>query len=138
MSAFPDARPCLDRLARAGHRLGVISNGQGVMQRHKLGLAGLVDCFDCIVISEESGCAKPAAEIFLHACRNANEPVTNALYVGDRYDLDAEGARLAGLRGVWLDRAGRATDQHVPPIVRSLDELAVLVLAHPPQREVIA
>jgi putative hydrolase of the HAD superfamily len=57
------------------------------------------------------------------------EPVTRAVYIGDRYDVDAEGARRAGLRGVWLDRYGRAGAEHEPPIISSLDELDPILLA---------
>jgi putative hydrolase of the HAD superfamily len=118
---FPDVTPCLDRLA--GHRLGIVSNGQTSQQRAKLVRAGLVDRFECILISEECGRAKPDPGIFLDACARIGEPPASALHIGDRYDLDAEGARSAGLRGIWLDRHGRAAAHHLPPIIASLDQL---------------
>jgi putative hydrolase of the HAD superfamily len=122
---FPDALPCLDRLS--GHRLGIVSNGQTSHQRGKLARTGITDRFDCILISEECGHAKPAAEIFLAACSRLGESPAGAIYIGDRYDVDAEGARRAGLRGVWLDRRARAGAEHLPPIISSLDDLATLL-----------
>jgi putative hydrolase of the HAD superfamily len=128
-SLFPDVTACLDRLA-SSHSLGIISNGDTRQQRNKLTAAGIAERFACILISEECGHSKPSKEIFLRACQIAGEPVTNAIYVGDRYDVDAEGARAAGLAGVWLDRRARATSDHLPPVIRGLDELArVLVEA---------
>jgi putative hydrolase of the HAD superfamily len=124
-SLFSDVLPCLDSLAQ--HRLGVISNGQGVQQRRKLAQTGIVDRFECVVISEECGCAKPDPTIFLRACAEAGELPANSVYVGDRYDLDAQAARTAGLRGIWLDRKEGATAEHGSPIIRSLDRLGALL-----------
>jgi len=56
-------RGVLDNLSR--YRLGVVSNGQAHQQRMKLQRTGISGKFDCIVISEECGYAKPNPEIFL-------------------------------------------------------------------------
>jgi putative hydrolase of the HAD superfamily len=125
-SLFPDVLPCLDLLSSI-HSLGVISNGEARQQRAKLTSTGITDRFACILISEECGFAKPSKEIFLRACEMAGESPTNAIYIGDRYAVDAQGARAAGLGGVWLDRRGRATAAHAPPVIRGLDELSGLV-----------
>lgn len=124
-SLYRDAVPCLDALA--GHRLGVVSNGRGAQQRRKLERTGIADRFDCIVISEEVGRRKPDAGIFIHACAAVGTAPEEAIYVGDRYDTDALGARQAGLAGVWLDRDGRLTDQHESPVVAAFDEFTGLV-----------
>jgi len=123
---FTDVRACLDQLA-SFHSLGVISNGEAQQQRSKLSAMGIADRFACILISEECGYAKPSREIFVRACELAGESPTNAVYVGDRYDVDAEAARAAGLAGVWLDRRARATTEHVPPVIRGLGELSALL-----------
>jgi putative hydrolase of the HAD superfamily len=86
-----------------------------------------MDRFECILISEECGFAKPSKEIFLRACEMVGESPTNAVYVGDRYDVDALGARAAGLVGVWLDRQARAMVHHLPPLIRGLAELSDLL-----------
>jgi putative hydrolase of the HAD superfamily len=125
-SLFSDVLPCLDSLSQ--HRLGVISNGQGHQQRRKLAQTGILDRFECLVISEECGCAKPDATIFLRACAQVGESPANSVYVGDRYDLDAQAARTAGLRGIWLDRNERATAENAPPIIGSLDRLRALLV----------
>jgi putative hydrolase of the HAD superfamily len=120
-SLYPDVLPCLDSLAQ--HRLGVISNGQGALQRRKLTQTGIADRFGCVVISADFGRAKPDPAIFLRACAELGESPANSVYVGDRYDLDAQGARAAGLQGVWLDRKRGATAEHLPPIIASLESL---------------
>src|SRR6267142_4634550 len=124
-SLYSDVLPCLDTIA--DHHLGVITNGQGDMQRRKLARTGVVNRFECILISEECGCAKPDSTIFLRACSLLGESAERSIYVGDRYDLDAQAARTARLRGIWLDRKGRATAEHTPPIIDTLNRLRTLV-----------
>ena len=130
---FPDVIPCLDSLRE--HQLGVISNGQAHQQRKKLDRTEIADRFGCVVISEECGHAKPAAEIFLRACSAAGVSPQRTIYVGDLYDLDAEAARRAGLVGVWLDRLGQGTADQRPPRICSLDDLkgVVDVISAPPR-----
>ena len=121
-SLLPDALPCLDSVA--GRRLGIISNGRSGEQRRKLARTGIANRFEHVVISEDCGRAKPSAEMFHLACSAVRVPVEDAVHVGDNYELDACGARNAGLRGIWLDRAGRASRDHRGPLIGSLHELA--------------
>jgi putative hydrolase of the HAD superfamily len=120
-SLFSDTIECLNVLR--DHRLGVITNGQSREQRAKLAQTGIVDAFSYVLVSEECGAAKPAAEIFLRACADIGVNPEDAVYVGDRYDLDADAARKAGLRGVWLDRGDIRMPGHLPPIIGNLTEL---------------
>lgn len=122
---FPDVLSCLDDLAE--HRLGIISNGNALEQRRKLERAGIAKRFETIHISSECGQPKPAAEIFHRACRDAGVGVRDAVYVGDAYEIDALGARRAGLRGVWLDRSQSRRADHVSPVISGLGELAELL-----------
>ena len=122
---FPDVLPVWERLS--GMRLGIITNGQGAQQRRKLAQTGLLERCACVVISEEVGSAKPEAAIFSHACECLGISPDAAVFVGDRYDVDAQAARRAGLRGVWLDRQLTATSTHEAPILQSLTGLPGLV-----------
>jgi putative hydrolase of the HAD superfamily len=122
---FPDVLPCLNGLAE--YRLGVISNGEGLQQRRKLVATGIADRFACIAIADECGCAKPDPAIFRRACAMLGESPSTSVYIGDRYDVDAQAARAAGLQGIWLDRRGKATQEHLPTIIESLDRLPALL-----------
>ena len=124
-SLFPDVQTTLIRLS--GHRLGIITNGQAGQQRRKLEETGLLARVECVVISEECGFAKPNPEIFLKACSVLSDAPDSSVYVGDRYDVDAVGARKAGLTGIWLDRGRSATSDHEPPIITTLRELPSLL-----------
>ncbi|MGH3671750.1 MAG: HAD family hydrolase [Pseudonocardiaceae bacterium] len=106
---FDDALPCLRALRALGLRLAAITNAAGSHQRAKLGALGLESAFDAVLISGELGVAKPHRAIFRRACRVLGVRPAETVHVGDRLDVDAEGARDAGLHGVWLDRSGAGT-----------------------------
>ena len=107
-TAFPDARPVLDSLART-HRLGVVSNSSRNHQLQKLEAIGLLDYFgDAVVCLDGHGEAKPAAGIFRAGCAAIGLEPHEVAYVGDKFTIDAVGARDAGLYSVWLDRSGTA------------------------------
>ncbi|HEU0086709.1 MAG TPA: HAD family hydrolase [Pseudonocardiaceae bacterium] len=104
---YDDALPCLQALRAAGLRLAAITNAAGDYQRAKLEALGLAFVFDAVLISGELGIAKPHRAIFRTACAALRVCPAHAVHVGDRLDMDAEGARDAGLHGVWLVRSHR-------------------------------
>ena len=92
--------------------------------------------FRHIVTSCEVGRAKPAPEIFRDAARRLDLPPHEILHVGDRWELDVEGAQQAGYgavlyRGLWSHYPeglypetdyGSQDDPEVP-VIDHLDEL---------------
>ena len=72
------------------------------IQYRKLEVMGLLDFFDFIVTSEETGIEKPAPEFFAKCVEKARCPADRCLFVGDDPVRDAEGSAAAGLRAVWL------------------------------------
>lgn len=121
--AFPDAAG-LDRLGR----LSVLSNGDQSQQEDKLRRTGLLGAFEQVLTSGTLGVSKPDPEVFRRACERLSVDPRDAVYVGDRLDVDARASTAAGLRGIWLDRAGRGGADDVPTI-RSLTQLPA-VLKH--------
>lgn len=128
-AAFDDVLPALAALAQAlpDVRLGIVTNGEGEPQRAKLAAIGLTDRFPVFVASADVGMRKPDAEIFLHACERLGVAPEQAAHVGDRLDLDAQGAAAAGLRGIWLDRAGAGDAPAGIVRIGGLHELAAAV-----------
>jgi putative hydrolase of the HAD superfamily len=130
-SLFPDVLPCLACLG--DHSIGVVSNGDAAQQRQKLSRLGLLERFQCIVLSGELGYAKPDPRIFLRACELGRARPQDTVHVGDRMDVDIAGASRAGLHAIWLNRTGL-----VPPpgggAVRTITTLAKLRAALPDPR----
>lgn len=100
VDCYADAIPVLTTLA-ARMPLVSISNGNA-----DLASIGLQQHFHFSVSARELGIAKPAADIFLHACERLGLPPESVLHVGDDPLLDVAGARAAGLRTAWLNRGG--------------------------------
>ena len=103
---YSDVEPTLARLS--AYRMGIISNGERNQQQGKLERTGIAHYFDALILSTECGMAKPAPGIFQLACVSMGVPPSQAVYVGDRQDVDAEAARRAGLLGIWLNRSAVA------------------------------
>ncbi|MEV0280578.1 HAD family hydrolase [Streptomyces sp. NPDC050610] len=102
---FPDAVPALDGLT-PGYRHGVLSNSRASNQDRKLRVLGVRDRFEVLVCAHDLGISKPEAGAFIAACEALGLEPGEVAYVGDKIDIDACGARDAGLTGIWLDRGG--------------------------------
>lgn len=89
-----------ESLARIGaqYRLGMVTNGTGVMQRAKLAALGLEGLFDPLIISEEVGFRKPDPRAFELAVASWGLLPEAVLFVGDDPVADIAGATAAGMR----------------------------------------
>jgi putative hydrolase of the HAD superfamily len=122
---YPDTLPCLDWMRAAGLKLAAVTNASGPAQRDKMACLGLTHFFDAVVIAGERGVAKPDSGIFHAACQELQVKPGNTVHIGDRLDLDAIGARDAGLHAVWLNREDE-TDAHAPADVHVIADLTEL------------
>jgi putative hydrolase of the HAD superfamily len=88
---------------------------------------GLRAFFDLVLISAGFGRRKPHPSIFHAGLRPFQIAPAEALFVGDHYQEDIEGAAGAGLRPVWLcpDEPPLAPGQGVT-VIRSLSEVVPL------------
>jgi len=59
--------------------------------------------FERVVVSVEVGWRKPHPAIFQHAFRAMDITPEESLFVGDRLDLDVDGAAGAGMDVVWIN-----------------------------------
>ncbi|PPK64321.1 HAD family hydrolase [Actinokineospora auranticolor] len=126
---FPDVLPCLDWLRAADIKIAAVTNASGPHQRGRLVDLGLGRFFDAVVSAGELGAAKPDPVIFHTACGLLGARPERTAHVGDRLDLDAHGARDAGLRGIWLDRTRTGEPQEPGvPVVDTLADLPALLV----------
>lgn len=93
-------------LCRRGFTLAVVSNADGRVAA-SLRAGPLAQYLTAIVDSHVVGVEKPDARIFRIALEACNAAATQALYIGDIYEIDVRGARNAGLTPVLLDPLGR-------------------------------
>ena len=82
----------------------VVTNGTVEQQERKLRHTGLDREVAGWVISEGAGLRKPDPAIFQLAAARAGQPLDGAWMIGDSAEADINGARNAGLLGIWLHR----------------------------------
>ncbi len=108
-------------LKDTGHRLGVVSNAEGRVERD-LDNAGFAGLFETVVDSHVVGVEKPDPEIFRIAMERMSVAPENAVFLGDVPAVDVAGARAAGMTAVLLDRHDLYGAIDVPRL-RSIAEL---------------
>jgi HAD superfamily hydrolase (TIGR01509 family) len=117
----------LERLRDAGLLLGVVSNSDGRADE-ALQAAGLRHYFDSVIDSSLVGVEKPDPRIFRAALDALGVAAGEALYVGDIYEIDVEGARAAGIEAVLLSESGPAPERSCRTAA-SIDDLVNLLLS---------
>ena len=124
---LPPHHAALLRGLRPRHRLAVVSNFDytptacGILERE-----GIAHLFEAVVVSDEVGWRKPHPVIFETALRRLGVSAGEAVYVGDRADIDVVGAQGVGMDAVWINRDASALPPGIRPPefeIRDLEEL---------------
>jgi putative hydrolase of the HAD superfamily len=115
----------LDDLAARGISTGVISNSDGRLE-WRLDEIGILDRFDFVIDSAIVGISKPDRRIFQDALKRSGLEPSEAVYVGDYYEVDVRGARAAGLSAVLFDPVGAYRDVDCEVIARLRDIIDVV------------
>jgi putative hydrolase of the HAD superfamily len=97
---YQDSLPALRRIA-AQWPLASLTNGNADLAR-----VGIEAYFSHHICARDVGSAKPDPAIFKAAVARLGVAPAQVLHVGDDPALDVVGAREAGLRTAWINRAG--------------------------------
>lgn len=136
---YPDTREILTRLRSQGTRLAIITNApwdtparllRGDLERWRI--EGFFDAFIC---SGEVPWRKPNPAFMLAAAEALGIAADECLVVGDTLESDIAGARAAGMRSAWINRAGApAPPEGAQPewVATSLARVAQIVAAAGP------
>lgn len=101
----PDALPTLSALRQEGYRMGLISNASDDEDVQTLvDKARLRPFFEVILTSAAEGIRKPNPRIFQTALHRLQIAPHQAVMVGDTLGADILGAKLAGMKAVWVTR----------------------------------
>ena len=127
----PEHHGPLLRALRERYRLAVVSNfdytptALGVLERE-----GIAHLFDAILVSDEVGWRKPKPVIFEIALERLDVTARQALFVGDRIDIDVAGAQGVGMGSAWVNPERTPLPPDVPPPdyeIRDLEELGPIL-----------
>ena len=119
---FDDVLPALTELRKRGLILGLISNVDQDISAllEKLELTAWLQV---VVTSQHTGFNKPSPEIFQEAVKRAGVQASEALYVGDQYQIDVVGANRAGMKGILIDRIDYFTEVNDCPRLQNLMQI---------------
>jgi 2-haloacid dehalogenase len=123
---FPDARPALAALAGNRNRpLALLTNASAMMVTATAKAGEVFGLFDALLSAEQTGLFKPNPAVYQLAPARFGLPAGEIAYVS-AHPWDVAGAVLAGLRAVWLNRAGARPEFAWAPPAAVIDTLAAL------------
>ena len=99
---MPHALETLDALRAGGVRTFLLSNAQSCFTTGELGVLGLSDRFDGILLSSDAGMKKPYRGLFELLLSRYGIDRNTALMVGNDKHADIGGASAAGLASAYL------------------------------------
>ncbi len=126
-SLYTETPAVLEEVRRRGYRIGIITNGNPLLQNRKLDVTGLRLDTDVAMISGDEGIHKPHPELFRRAAARLCVAPESCVYVGDHPVNDIQGATSAGMKAIFLNTRG--LDEHpdgVPEAHRLADILNML------------
>jgi len=96
---------------KKNYKLFIITNGTGRQVEKKLSLLGLdYHNFDPRIYCFDQGWVKPDPAPFLAAIESVEMTPEEIVYVGDREDLDVEGAKAVGMKTIFIGEGESGAD----------------------------
>lgn len=107
------------------YKLGIISNFAIPECVFKLLRASHLDgLFDVVVVSAAVNKRKPSPEIFQSTLKELSVSASETVFVGDTIDADIEGAKVVGMKAIYIERRVQEFDKFCPDqTIKSLSEL---------------
>ena len=97
------------------YRLAVVSNFDYTPTVYRvLERAGLLSLFEAVVISDQVGWRKPSPIIFHEALNRLSLDPADALFVGDRPEIDVLGAKRVGMDAAWVNPGAEPLPGGIP------------------------
>ena len=122
LQPLPGAIDLVRATARAGLPLGIASNNDKDIALLALELAGLADAFNVVVSAEEVERAKPAPDVYLHACAALGVAPSEALALEDS-SSGITAARAAGMLVYAVPQFAETDVSAADRVLTSLEDL---------------
>jgi len=125
LDPFTDVARSFERLADAGYRPSILSNGNPAMLDSLVESAGIADAVDTLVSADEIQTLKPARALYDHAATRLHTDPGRIAHVTAHW-MDVQGAMHAGMQGVFLARDGDLWPSFGPEPSLAVDSLDAL------------
>ncbi|WP_227817731.1 haloacid dehalogenase type II [Nitrogeniibacter aestuarii] len=110
IQAYPETKPTLERLHRAGLKTAVLSNGTPAMLKAAVTNAGLNTLLDRILSVESVGVFKPHPKVYELACTQFGVTPDKICFVSSN-GWDAYSAQAYGFQVLWCNRFDQMPEQ---------------------------
>lgn len=104
---YNDVEKCLIMLKKKDIKSIIISDGSPVKQNEKILRLGLDKLIDSVFITNEIGIKKPNPKLFDYCLDMVGVKASEALYIGDRIDMDINPAKKCGIHTIYIHRGGK-------------------------------
>lgn len=101
LQLYPDVREVLSSL-RGRYRMAALSDGQSVWALPELREVGLLEYFECFLISSDLGYRKPDPRMFEKILERMELAASEVLFIGNDMYRDVFGARRLGIKTVFF------------------------------------
>lgn len=106
------------------YRLFIITNGTSTQVERKMSYLGLnYKDFDPRIYCYDQGWVKPEPAPFLAAIESLNLKPEEIVYVGDRQDIDVEGALAVGMKTIFVGGKSEKADVSIDSVYDTLSIL---------------
>jgi len=122
LDPYPDVADAFARLADAGYRPSICSNGNPEMLDSLVAAAGIEESVVELASAHDIRTLKPARELYEHAASLVDRPPERVAHVTGHW-MDVQGAMHAGMQGIYLDRGGRQWPSFGPEPTLTVDSL---------------
>ncbi|TLS50743.1 HAD family hydrolase [Paenibacillus antri] len=125
ITLHPGAVDTLITARSFGLRLALLTNGASEPQWGKINRFRLAQYFDQIIVEEDFGIGKPEPAVYKHALELLDVRAEDAWMVGDNYEWEIAAPAKLGIRGIWINPAGKSSPAGIQPYLtlRTIEEL---------------
>ena len=124
LDPYPGVADAFERLADAGYRPSICSNGNPPMLASLVETAGVAGTVHELVSAHDVRRLKPSRVLYDHAAARLDRPPERVAHVTAHW-MDVQGAMHAGMQGVYIDRGGQWPSFGPEPTL-AVDSLAEL------------
>ena len=103
LSAYPEAKPALQRLRQGGHSIAILSNGSRRMLDAAVSSASLGELIHAVLSVDEVGAFKPHRVVYQMVCDRFRCASRSVAFVSAN-GWDAAAATGFGFRTIWINR----------------------------------
>lgn len=125
-ASYHNAIPTISRALEAGKKIGILTNGAREMQESKVREGNLVIDGVELIPLVEYGAPKPHLKAYSLGCEKIGTDPNKTVMIGDNWLNDVQGARKAGLDGVYFYQELQHQPKPQPAdqeVISSLDQL---------------